>query len=55
MNDISSSEVLPAVLNTELSIDVFKWSLVLMGMEVKEYFSPLDGMLNIREFGTPCF
>ena len=26
-----------------------------MGMEIKENFSPLDGMLNVREFGTPWF
>jgi len=49
----SRSEVLPAVLDAEVCVDVFEWHLVLVGCIVHENFGPLDGVLNIWEFDSP--
>jgi hypothetical protein len=47
------SEVLPAVLDSEMSVDVLKWSVVLVGVLIDQNLSPLDGVLGVWELGTP--
>ena len=47
------SEVLPAVLESEMSIDVFKWSRVLMSVRVHVDLGPFDSVINVWEECTP--
>ena len=47
------SEVLLAVLESEVSVDVFKWSVILVGVLIDQNFGPLDGVLDVWELGSP--
>ena len=49
----ASSEVLPAVLDSEMGVDVLEWSPVLMGVVVHVDLGPLDGVAHIWEVGSP--
>lgn len=51
--ECARSEVLPAVLDTEMGVDVLEWYLVLMGVLVNKDFGPFHGVLNVWEFGAP--
>jgi len=47
------SEVLPAVLDSELSVDVVEWTGILIGMRVHVDLGPLGGVIDIWEVGSP--
>lgn len=47
------SEVLPAVFDSEMSVDVLKRSVVLVGVLIDQNFGPLGGVLGVWELGTP--
>jgi len=47
------SEVLPAVLNSEMSVDILKWSVILVGVRIDQNLSPLDGVLGVWELRSP--
>jgi len=36
-----------------MSVDVLKWSVVLVGVLIDQYLSPLDGVLGVWELGSP--
>lgn len=50
----ASSEVLPAVLDSELSVDVLERSVITSGVRVDVDLSPLGGVLNVWEVRSPC-
>jgi len=50
---IGASEVLPAVLDSEVSVDVVKWGFVLVRLMIDENVCPLGCVFNEWELGAP--